>query len=81
VNVEATTEGHSMTYLALDDGGWIVGARILLHYSGDLPHEIGHAMGLSHSPRQRDLMYQTPEVREFSSDELAILGAMYPAGR
>jgi hypothetical protein len=59
--------------------------RLVFHNEGSLRygalHELGHVVGLGHSPRRGDLMYYLggPGELAMSSDERAVLALMYAA--
>jgi hypothetical protein len=50
-----------------------------LRRPGSLPHEFGHALGLHHSPRTADLMFESTArtTTVFSADERVLLTMMY----
>jgi matrixin len=50
-----------------------------LRRPGSLSHEVGHALGLQHSPRREDLMFPTTArtTTTFSADERVLLTMMY----
>ncbi|HUG54938.1 MAG TPA: matrixin family metalloprotease [Vicinamibacteria bacterium] len=50
---------------------------------GSLLHEVGHGLGLSHSPRRQDLMFPSTArtTTVFSADERVLLSMMYDRRR
>jgi len=73
---------RGLTTGSLSPAGAIVSARIVVTDASllDSPvmlHEIGHALGLFHSSRTTDIMYETPVASTFSVDERVLLAMMY----
>ena len=72
--------GHTAT-ARVYNGSAILSAEILVYRNAsseaDITHELGHVLGLGHSPRRGDIMYATPTAQSFSPAEAAVLRAMY----
>jgi hypothetical protein len=76
--------GFALVEVANADGH-IVSARLVfksaadMRQPGNLLHEVGHALGLQHSPRLVDLMFATNarSATTFSADERTLLTMMY----
>jgi hypothetical protein len=76
--VRVTGVGHSHVVLS-GTASVLMHARIVLYEDSVrmARHEIGHILGLKHSPRASDLMAVTPIAETFSADELAVVAAIY----
>lgn len=77
--VRLSGAGHPTTVLH-GTARVIVYAHVTLYDDGDVRiarHELGHVLGLNHSPRREDLMAPTPEAEGFSPDELRVLRWLY----